>query len=96
MALAIIFRPESMSSNQYDEITNRLEKAGLGNPKGRIHHTAYGSKSNINVFDIWNSTEEFEKFGETLMPILKQLNVEPGKPEIKGIHNIIEEKVSAL
>jgi virulence-associated protein VapD len=92
MALAIIFRPKLMSTDRYNKVINNLEKAGFANPKGRIYHASYGNKSALNVFDIWNSMEEFEKFGETLMPILKQVNVDPGQPEIQEINNIIEGK----
>ena len=90
MALSIYFRPKSMSTNKYDDIIKRLEKAGAGNPKGRLYHVCFGDKDNLNVIDVWDTQQNFDKFGQTLMPLLKQLNVDPGEPEIKEIHNIIK------
>jgi hypothetical protein len=32
--------------------------------------------------------EQFEKFGESLLPILSKLGVDPGQPQVSPIHNI--------
>jgi len=90
MALSIYFRPKSMNTNQYDDVIKRLEKAGAGNPKGRLYHACFGSNGNLHVHDVWDTKENFDMFGQTLMPILKKVNVDPGEPEVKEIHNIIE------
>ena len=42
----------------------------------------------IKVFDVWESMEEFQKFGETLMPILTGLGVEPSEPMVMTVHNL--------
>ncbi|HVO74484.1 MAG TPA: ester cyclase [Ignavibacteriaceae bacterium] len=90
MSFAIYFKPKSMNAKQYDEITGRLEKAGLEHPKGRIYHACFGEKNNLQVLDIWESKEDFNsRFGETLMPILKKVGVDPGQPEIHEVHNKI-------
>jgi len=90
MALAILFTPKSMSAGQYDECIKRLEKAGAGAPKGRLYHVCFGSSNQLHVLDVWESQETFEKFGQTLMPILQQLGVDPGQPAIASAHNIIK------
>jgi hypothetical protein len=41
------------------------------------------------VFDVWESQETFEAFGETLMPILGELGVDAGQPNIAPVHNVI-------
>jgi hypothetical protein len=41
------------------------------------------------VFDVWDSQESFDRFGQTLMPILEELGVDVGKPEVMPIHNVI-------
>ena len=43
----------------------------------------------INVFDIWESQELFEAFGEALLPIMSALGVDPGTPQIANVHNVI-------
>ncbi|MBV8159322.1 MAG: hypothetical protein JO265_00200 [Acidimicrobiia bacterium] len=42
----------------------------------------------IHVFDVWDSMEQFEKFGETLVPILNKLGVDPGQPQVSPLHNV--------
>jgi hypothetical protein len=32
--------------------------------------------------------EQFEKFGETLVPIMKKLGADPGQPQIMKVHNV--------
>ena len=42
------------------------------------------------VFEIWDSQENFDTFGRTLMPILSQLGIDPGQPDIMPVHKIIQ------
>ena len=90
MALGFYFAPQSMSADQYDEVTRRLEEAGQGAPAGRIYHVAFSGAGGVNVFDVWDSQESFDAFGQTLMPILAEAGVDPGQPQVSEIHNIIE------
>jgi len=41
------------------------------------------------VFDVWDSQESFDRFGETLMPIMAELGADPGEPRVVEIHNVI-------
>lgn len=90
MAFAMLFTPAAMDATQYDECIKRLEAAGAGAPKGRLHHACFGTGNQLRVLDIWDSMTSFEKFGQTLMPILQQLGVDPGQPEISPLHNTIK------
>ena len=90
MAYVLRFTPKRMNSAKYDEIIKRLEEAGAESPKGRMYHVCFGDKENLMVSDIWDSRENFEQFGKTLMPILQRLGVDAGQPEIIEVYNIIE------
>ena len=90
MAIAMYFNPPSMSAAQYDDVIKRLEAAGQGTPKGRTHHSAFGTPDQLMVFDVWNSQEEFDAFGETLMPVLAEVGVDPGQPVVMPVHNQIQ------
>jgi hypothetical protein len=90
MALAILFRPRGMTSELYDRTIERLEAAGAGAPRGRRYHVCYGDDDDLRVLDVWESRESFEEFGQTLMPILQELGVDPGEPDIRPAHNVIE------
>jgi hypothetical protein len=41
------------------------------------------------VFDVWTSQAAFEKFGKTLMPILQDLGIDPGQPNVMPMHNVV-------
>jgi hypothetical protein len=89
MAITAAFTPQSMNASQYDEIIRRLAAAGAGSPPGRLHHVCFGTGSNLHVLDIWESEDTLRAFGETLMPILQEIGVDPGQPEINAVHNTI-------
>jgi hypothetical protein len=40
------------------------------------------------VSEIWDSQEQWEAFGEQLMPLLNRLGIDPGQPEVCEVHNI--------
>ena len=67
----------------------KLNAAGAAAPKGRSYHVSYGDPENLHVTDIWDSMEDFQAFGETLIPILQSLGVDSGQPDVQQVHNII-------
>ena len=89
MALGFYFTPSSFTPDIYDEAIKLLEAAGAAAPKGRLYHAALETDGKIQVFDVWESQEAFEAFGETLIPILSKLGTEPGQPMVAQVHNII-------
>ena len=89
MAYVIQFTPGRMNSAQYDEAINALATAGAGAPQGRLYHACYGNADSLRVVDVWESMEQFERFGAVLMPILQKIGVDPGQPDINEAHNII-------
>ena len=89
VAIAIYFNPASMNAAQYDEVIRRLDSAGAGRPAGRLHHACFGSDDKLQVLDIWESQQDFDRFGATLMPILQQVGVDPGEPMVEQVRNII-------
>ena len=42
------------------------------------------------MFDVWDSQESFEAFGETLLPIMGALGADPGQPHVRSVRNIIK------
>jgi hypothetical protein len=90
MAVGLYFKPQSFSRERYDETIERLQQAGAGAPAGRTHHFAFvGPDGGIEVFDVWESQQAFEAFGETLVPIMTELGSDPGEPYVAEIHNVI-------
>jgi hypothetical protein len=89
MAIGVYFALSGMTVDKYNECVKCLRKAGAAHPSGRSYHSAFGTPDKLSVFDVWSSQAAFEKFGKTLLPILKDLGVDPGQPTVTPIHNII-------
>lgn len=90
MAIGVYFAPENMSREQYEEVLRRLETAGAGQPKGRSYHVSFFEGDSLHVFDVWDSQEEFDAFGQVLTPILTEVGIKVGQPSISPVHNVIE------
>lgn len=89
MSVLIRFAPASLTKEQYDESLKRLQE-GEWPPDGQDYHVCFGSEPNLRVSEIWDSQEQLDAFGERLMPILADIGIEPGEPEVIEIHNIIK------
>jgi len=90
MALGFYFVHEGFTTEKYKETLSRLEAAGAGAPDGRTYHVALETDGAINVFDIWESKEQFDAFGAILVPILTELGVGLKEPMVAHVNNVIE------
>jgi hypothetical protein len=90
MAIAFYFVHDAFTPEKYASAIKQLDAAGAGAPKGRTFHVALESDGAIQVFDIWESQEDFDAFGATLMPILGDLGVELKPPMAANVHNVIQ------
>jgi hypothetical protein len=90
MALGIYFAHTGFTPEKYAEAIAALEAAGMGAPAGRTAHYALDADGEINVFDIWESQEQFDAFGATLVPILTGMGVTLGAPMVSAVHNQIQ------
>jgi hypothetical protein len=96
MPLVLHFKPSGFPLATYKEVVERLEAAGAASPKGRSHHVCYGDPNNVQVTDVWDSVEEFQAFGQTLLPIMNALGADAGQPEIQAVNNIIVGEVPSM
>ena len=88
-SLLVRFTPASVTTEQYDETIHRLEKSGDWLPEGLEFHVAFESGGKFRVSEIWDWQAQFDAFGKRLMPILEDVGIDPGAPEMVEIHNII-------
>jgi len=80
-----------MTAEKYDATMPGIEASGQFPPDGLEYHVAFNSGGSFRVSEIWDSREQFEAFGQRLMPILADAGVElAGPPEVVEIHNIIK------
>ena len=82
------FRIPGMTSRVYDQVWDELRNAGHSHPAGLHHHVGAQQGDSWLVIDVWESQEAFNKFGETLMPILAKagVNTDAAKPEITPVY----------
>ena len=92
MSIVVRFSPTNLTAEKYDATTSKLEEAGVEfPPEGMDYHVCFGTDGDLRVSEIWDSREQFEAFGQRLMPILTAAGVElAGPPEIVEVHNIIK------
>ena len=91
MSIVVRYAPvPSTTSEQYDEVVRRLEESGEMPADGFDYHVAFHSNGQLLVSEVWDSREEFEAFGQRVMPLLADVALEhSGEPEILEVHNII-------
>ncbi len=91
MSILVRFIPSSpVTTEQYDATIRELEGREDFPPDGADYHCAFVVDGSIRVSEVWNSREQFEAFGERLMPVLADQGIDPGEPEILEVHNVIK------
>jgi hypothetical protein len=96
MPIGVYFNFEGTTLDQYDEACRRMNN---GQPMhalsdwpggGCLEHSAWAEESGaLGIFDVWESPEAFEKFGETLMPVLDEIGIPRAEPHIVQLHNFV-------
>ena len=90
MAIIMIHDVSEGRLAQYDEVVKNLEAAGRGTPPGRLSHVAARKGDGYLVVDVWESQEAFDRFAQTLLPLLEQAGGAMGQPQVYPVHNIIK------
>jgi hypothetical protein len=90
-----IFQGPNFTQAQYEESVRRVTggKSRVESPAdwpvgGLLAHIAGEGENGFRVVDVWESEDAFRRFGETLMPILRELGIE-GQPEIYAAHTYV-------
>lgn len=89
MSFVITFSPAGVTTAKYETVIEKLIATGAGAPKGRNYHVCYGDQDSVQITEVWQSMEDFQAFGETLMPILQSFGIDPGQPTPQEVHNVI-------
>src|SRR4051794_17390105 len=92
MSIVVRFHPTNMTIAQYDDAVRRHEEAGVKlPPDGMDYHICFGTDGDLRVSEIWDSQEQFQAYGEALMPILADAGIQlAGEPEVFEVHNIVK------
>ena len=91
MSIVVQYAPvPSSTTEQYDEVTRRLQESGELPADGFDYHVSFISDGQLLVSEVWDSREQLEAFGKRVMPLLADVALEhSGHPEILEVHNII-------
>jgi quinol monooxygenase YgiN len=90
MAVAVMFTPKSMNRDQYQQIFDRLAAKGAVDQPARSFHACFGTGDSLRIFDIWESEEALQaSMASMLLPILAEVGVESGPPEIYPVERIL-------
>jgi hypothetical protein len=89
VSVLIRFSPPSLTADQYDEAVRRLTEDGVFPAEGLDYEICYGSDGSLKVSQVWDTQEQLEAFGARLQPILADLGINPGEPEMLEVHNTI-------
>ena len=89
MSLLARFAPPSMTAEQYDAIVARLYEEGIHPAPGLELEVCFGSGDQMKVSLLFDSQEEFEAFGARLQPVLADMGMDPGQPDVVEVHNVI-------
>ena len=80
------FNIPGMTEKQYDQVWDELRRVGQSNPTGLIYHVSTFQGKNCVVCDTWESTEAFDRFSKTLIPILNKLGIREVQPKISPVY----------
>ena len=94
MSFVVRFHPTNLTKEKYDDAIRRHEEAGIElPPDGMDYHVCFGTDGDLRVSEIWESREQFDAYGERLMPLLADAGIEfSGEPEFFEAHNIIRKR----
>jgi hypothetical protein len=90
VSVLIRFSPASLTAKQYDEVVRRLTEDGVFPAEGLDYEICFGSEGSLKVSQVWDTQEQLDAFGARLGPILADLGIDPGQPEVVEVHNIIK------
>jgi hypothetical protein len=88
--MVIRFSPPSLTAEQYDEVVRRLTEAGVFPANGLDYELCFGSGDDLKVSQVWDSQAQLDAFGASLRPILGDMGIDPGEPQVLEVHNIIK------
>lgn len=91
-SILVHFDFPGVTSKQYDDVWTDLRAAGHANPEGLRFHVSAEKPGGWKVVDVWESQEAFERFGQTLMPLLVKHKVPMVQPEILPVYWIHEKQ----
>ena len=87
--ILVQFTFPNLGAEVYEGVIKDLAAAGHGNIPERLYHVSAKHGNDWHVTDVWESEESFQKFGETMIPILIKNGGKPVDPLILPVYNVV-------
>jgi hypothetical protein len=91
MPVLVRYAPPSMTVEQYEQVSQRLQDAGDWPPDGLVLHVCFGSGDQMRVSEVWQSREQLEAFQQRLFPVIRELmgaDLSALAPETLDVHRV--------
>ena len=95
MPVILVHQGSGLTQETYDEAVRRLaggksrmESAADWPVEGILVHAAGEAPGGFRLVDVWESEEAAQRFGERLMPILREVGIE-AEPEMYEAHGFV-------
>jgi hypothetical protein len=90
VSIVVRYGPTDLTKQKYDETMQAINsELGEDAPDGARLHVCFGEDGALRISEIWDSREQWQAFGEKLMPILAKMGIQPGPPEVYEVHNLL-------
>ena len=94
MPVVLVHQGRGLTKDSYEETVRRVTGGrGLSSPadwpvEGLLIHAAGEAPDGFRVVDVWESEDAAGRFGEQLVPVLRELGIE-AEPELYSTHTFI-------
>ncbi|HVT13861.1 MAG TPA: hypothetical protein VHE55_16480 [Fimbriimonadaceae bacterium] len=86
--ITVVINCPGVSSLQYEEACRLANVSPSNPPAGLVFHCGSPTEDGWLVVDVWESEEAFKKFGERLMPAVKEAGID-AHPMIYRTHQVM-------
>ena len=99
MAIGVLLDIPGGTREQYEEVNQRAfgdPKGPAEPPTGLILHTSGATSTGWRIFDVWETTEDFERFNdELIMPAVEGMDLPQIPPDVYELTNVIGGRITA-
>jgi hypothetical protein len=78
-----------MDAFEYEMSLRLLAQAGQEHPPGRLLHLCTGHGERLQITSVWEHAEDLVAFRNTLLPVVEEIGLDVGVPELKQVHKLI-------
>lgn len=88
MTIAVVYRPPSMTADQY-KATWAGGTAPVAPPPGLIFHAGVGEGADFFTVTVWESREAYDAFAPIFTKAMNELGFQFGKPQVFPVHHVL-------